>query len=179
MLAGRLLRKNGKQHVRWHSCPKRRAGAYSPTKKGGRSAAQLHQSDEGRHKRWYHFNSYNLQQLLAGDSGKWPISKRCIVVRFFVVGNVVRARRSRYPALPQTLHDLDNLLEIFSNTGPIIIWRVSTSNTTTEVNGSIVFAADEGLRWLANYPDWHLDGTFKVAAPLFTPAFTIHVVRDR
>ena len=95
------------------------------------------------------------------------------------MGNVVRARRSRYSALPQTLHDLDNLLEIFSNTGPIIIRRVSTSNTTTEVNGSIVFAADEGLRWLPNFPDWYLDGTFKVAPPLFTPAFTIHVVRDR
>ena len=41
---------------------------YSPTKKAGRSATQLHQSDEGRCKRWYHFNSYNLHQLLAGDS---------------------------------------------------------------------------------------------------------------
>ena len=48
-----------------------------------------------------------------------------------------------------------------------------------EVNGSIVFAANEGLRWLADYPDWHLDGTCKVAPPLYTQVFTIHVVRDR
>ena len=69
--------------------------------------------------------------------------------------------------------------DIFSNTGPIIIRRISTSNTTVEVSGSIVFAADEGLRSLADYPDWHLDGTFKVGPPLFTQVFTIHVVRDR
>ena len=36
-------------------------------KMGGRSATQLHQSDEGRRKSWYHFNSDNLHQLLAGD----------------------------------------------------------------------------------------------------------------
>ena len=47
------------------------------------------------------------------------------------------------------------------------------------MNGSIVFAVHEGLRWLSDYPDWHLDGTFKVAPPLFTQVFTIHVVRDR
>ena len=74
--------------------------------KGGRSATQLHQSDEGRRINWCHFNSNNSHQLLAGESWKWPLRKRCIVFRFFVVGNVVRARRSRYPALPQTLDDL-------------------------------------------------------------------------
>ena len=95
------------------------------------------------------------------------------------MSNVVRARRSHYLALPQTLHDVENLPHIFSNTRAIIIRRVSTSNTSTEVNGSIVFAADEGLRWLADYPDLHLDGTFKVALPLFTLVFTIHVVRHR
>ena len=78
-----------------------------------------------------------------------------------------------------TQDDLENLPDISSNTGPIIIRHVSTSITTTEVNGSIMFAADEGLRWLADCPDWYLDGTFKVAPPLFKQVFTIRVVRDR
>ena len=33
--------------------------------------------------------------------------------------------------------------------------------------------------WQITRPDWHFDGTFKVAPPLFTQVFTIHVVRDR
>ena len=41
-----------------------------------------------------------------------------------------------------------------------------------------MFATDEGLRWLAYYPDWHLFGTFTVAPTLFTQVFTIHVVCD-
>ena len=49
---------------------------------------------------------------------------------------------------------------------------------TTEVSGSILFAADEGLLCLADYQDWHLDGKIKVAPPLFAQILPLHHVRD-
>ena len=115
------------------------------------------------------------QQLHQQD----PLASSTLLSESSLSATLYRARRSRYPRLPDTLHDLQNIPELFSHVGADHGERFLLANTISEANGSIVFASDSGLGWLADYDDWNLDGTFKAAPRLFTQLFTLHVIRDR
>ena len=90
-----------------------------------------------------------------------------------------RSRRSRYPRLPESLNDLQQLLNVFTHTGVNHQERFLVANTVSQANGSIVFATNIGIEWLVQYVHWHMDGTFKSAPRLFTQVFTIHIIRSR
>lgn len=90
--------------------------------------------------------------------------------------SLYRARRQQYPALPQSLQDLQVIPDVFSNLGGGEE-RFLLSNTLADNNGHLLFATDEALRWLSEANHWHMDGTFKSAPRLFVQLFTIQVVR--
>ena len=115
------------------------------------------------------------QQLHQHD----PLASSTLLSESSLSATLYRARRSRYPRLPDNLQDLQNIPELFSHVGADHGERFLLANTISEANRSIVFASHSGLGWLADYDDWHLDGTFKAAPRLFTQLFTLHVIRDR
>ena len=89
-----------------------------------------------------------------------------------LASTLLRAQRSVFPPLPASIQDLYEFPEALSNIGQE---RFLLPNTLQDGNdGCLVFCHEEGLRWLFDHQDWHIDGTFKVVPRLFHQMFTIH-----
>ena len=91
--------------------------------------------------------------------------------------SLYRARRSKYPKLPQNLADLLDIPPIFACTGQEHDVRFLLNNSLGDIDdGSLIMATDSCIRLLAENNRWFMDGTFKVAPRLFRQLFTVHVM---
>lgn len=86
-----------------------------------------------------------------------------------VSSSLYRAQRSAYPSLPTASDEIGELPEVFAFIGVACEKKFLLLKTLENANGALMFIMDDGLRTLAEYNKWYVDGSSTFSATAHYP----------